>query len=88
MRTLIPLTCLQWPFLDIPQQIHEIVYMYFRPFATQQQGIMNISELIVDGAVVAFYLRDCSCNEGLVVVVVADSVEELCGVRMAVYFIF
>ena len=77
MRTLNPLTCLQWPFLDIPQQIHEIVNMCFRPFPRQQQGSANVGKLIVDRAVLNFYLGDRSCDEGLVVVVVADGIEEL-----------
>ena len=89
MRTLIPLTCLQWPFLDIPQQILEIVDMHFRPFATQQQGIANVGELIFEvETFIGSYLGDCSCDEGLVVVVVADGVEELCGVRMTICFVF
>ena len=76
IRTLIPLTYLEWPSLDIPQQIHEVVDMRFRPFAIQQ-GFVNFGELIVDGAVVVFDLGDCSCDEGLVIIVVADGVKEL-----------
>ena len=86
MRALIPLRSLQWPLLDILQQIQEITDMRLRPFATQQ-GIANVGELVVDGTVVAFYLYDCPYNKLLVIIVPADGVEKLSIVRMAIRFI-